>query len=55
MNISIIINFASSEFVKRVNISLQKKSNIYQVIDIDEKFLEYNKEIIDQKMKETRL
>ena len=31
------------------------KSNVYIVIDIDEKSLKYNKEIINQEIKETRL
>ena len=52
---SIITNFLSSDFVRKVKILLQKKSDVYTVIDIDEKSFEYNKEIIDQEMKETRL
>ena len=52
---SATVNFLSSEFIKKVKILLQKKSNIYAVINIDEKSLEYNKEIVDQEMKETRL
>ena len=38
-----------------MKISLQKKSNVYAVTDIDEKSLEYNKEKIDHKIEETRL
>ena len=52
---SVIVNFLLSEFAKKVKILLQKKSNVYAVTDIDEKSLEYNKEMIDQEMKEIRL
>ena len=45
----------SSSFVKKVNILLQRKSNVYAVTDIDEKSFEYNKEIVDQEIKEIRL
>ena len=38
-----------------MKISLQKKSNVYAVIDIDEKSLEYNKEKINCKTEETQL
>ena len=51
----VMMNFLLSEFVKKMKISLQKKSNVYAVTDIDEKLLEYNKEMIDQEMKEIRL
>ena len=44
-----------SEFTKKVKILLQKKSDVYVVTDIDEKLLEYNKETVDQEIKETRL
>ena len=49
---SVTANFLSSEFVKKVKILLQKKSDVYAVTDIDEKLLEYNKEMINQKIKE---
>ena len=49
------MNFLLSEFVKKVKILLQKKSNAYAVTDIDEKSLEYNKETVNQEMKEIRL
>ena len=52
---SIITNFILSSFVKKANILLQRKSDVYVVIDIDEKLLEYNKERVDQEMKEIRL
>ena len=55
IDMSVIINFLLSEFVKKVKILLQKKSDIYTVTDIDEKSFKYNKEIINQKMKEIRL
>ena len=51
----VIMNFLLSEFAKKVKISLQKKSDVYAVTDIDEKLLEYNKETVDQEMKEIRL
>ena len=43
------------EFMRKVNILLEKKSNVYVVTVIDKKFLEYNKEKIDQQIEETRL
>ena len=48
-------NFMLSSFAKKANILLQMKSNVYTVTDIDEKSLEYNKEMVDHEMKETRL
>ena len=50
-----MINFLSSEFTKKVKISLQKKSNVYAVTDIDEKPLKYNKETVDHETEEIRL
>ena len=50
-----MMNFILSEFIRKIKISLQKKDNVYAVTDIDEKLLEYNKEQIDQEMKEIRL
>ena len=47
------MNFLLSEFVKKVRILLQEKSDVYAVIDIDEKSFEYNKDVINCKMKET--
>ena len=44
-----------SEFTKKIKISLQKKSNVYTVTDIDEKPLRYNKEKINQETEEIRL
>ena len=55
IDISVMINFLSSEFIKKAKILLQRKSDVYVVTDIDEKLLRYNKEMIDQEMKETRL
>ena len=52
---SIITNFKLLEFIEKANILLQRKSDIYQVIDIDKKSFKYNKEIIDYKIKEIRL
>ena len=52
---SIIINFLLSEFIKKAKILFQKKRDVYAVTDIDEKSLEYNKEIINQKIEEIRL
>ena len=51
----VMTNFLSSEFTKKTKISLQKKSNVYTVTDIDEKSLEYNKEMIDWETEEIRL
>ena len=51
----VIVNFILSSFVRKVNILLQTKSNIYAVTDIDEKFLKYNKEMIDQEIEGIRL
>ena len=55
IDIKVIINFISSSFIKKAKILLQIKSDIYTVTDIDEKLLEYNKEIINQEIKEIRL
>ena len=52
---SIMTNFLSSEFIRKVKISLQTKSDIYAVTDIDKKLLKYNKEMINQEIKEIRL
>ena len=52
---NVTANFLLSEFIKKVKILLQRKSNAYAVTDIDEKLLEYNKEIIDQEIEEIRL
>ena len=52
---SVMVNFLSSEFVKKAKISLQKKSDVYTVTDIDEKSLEYNEEKINHKTEEIRL
>ena len=41
--------------MRKANISLKKKNTVYAVTVIDEELLEYNKEKIDQQMKETRL
>ena len=49
---SVIANFLLSEFIRKVRILLQKKSNIYIVTDIDEKSFEYNKDMINYKIKE---
>ena len=50
-----MMNFMSSEFVRKAKILLQKKDNVYAVTDIDEKSFKYNKKQIDQEMKEIRL
>ena len=50
-----MVNFLSPEFTKKAKISLQKKSNVYAVTDIDEKPLRYNGEKVDHKTEETRL
>ena len=48
-------NFMLSSFVKKANILLQRKSDVYVVTDIDEKSLKYNKERVDQEIEEIRL
>ena len=50
-----IRNFMSSMFVKKVKISLQKKSDVYKVTVIDDKLLLYNNKMIDHKIEEIRL
>ena len=35
------------EFIKKVNILLKRKNNLYAVTVIDEELLDYNKEKID--------
>ena len=52
---NITVNFILLSFAKKANILFQRKSNVYTVTDIDEKLLEYNKEKINQEMKEIRL
>ena len=37
-----------SEFIRKVNISLKKKDNVYTVTVINKKLLKYNKEKINQ-------
>ena len=48
-------NFLLLEFIKKVKILLQRKSDVYAVTDIDDKSLEYNKENINQETEEIRL
>ena len=48
-----MMNFLMSEFIRKARISLQEKSDVYVVRDIDEKLLEYNKDTINWEMKET--
>ena len=52
---NVTANFLLLEFAKKVKILLQKKSDVYAVIDIDEKSFKYNKEMINQEIKEIRL
>ena len=42
----------SSAFIKNVKISLQKKSDAYEVTVLDNKLLSYNKEIINHETEE---
>ena len=55
IDMSITANFLLSEFVRKVRISLQEKSDVYAVTDIDKKSLEYNKDMINHKTEETQL
>ena len=48
-------DFILSTFTKKVKILLQKKSDVYKVTAVDDKLLVYNKEMVDQEIKETRL
>ena len=52
---NVTANFLLLEFAKKVKILLHRKSDVYAVTDIDKKSLKYNKEKIDQEMKEIRL
>ena len=52
---NVTVNFLLLEFIKKVKILLQRKSDVYIVTDIDKKSLEYNKEKIDQEIKEIKL
>ena len=52
IDIDIITNFILLKFIRKVNISLYQKSDVYTVTDIDEKSLEYNKEMINNKIEE---
>ena len=51
----ITVNFILSSFIRKANILLQTKSNVYTVTDIDKKFLEYNKKTVNQEIEEIRL
>ena len=44
-----------SEFIKKVNISLKKKSDVYTVTVVDKESFKYNKEKINQQTEEIRL
>ena len=55
IDMSVMANFLSPEFARKMKILLQKKSDVYAVTDIDEKLLRYNEEEIDQKTEEIRL
>ena len=46
------MNFLSSEFIRKVKISLQEKSDVYIVTDIDKKSFKYNKKVINYKIEE---
>ena len=52
---SVIRDFMSPMFVKKTNIQLQQKKgrDIYKVTFIDNTALSYNKEVVDQEMKDT--
>ena len=50
---SVIVNFLLSEFIRKVKILLQEKSDVYIVTDIDEKSFKYNKEVINYETEET--
>ena len=51
----VIRDFMSLTFIKKVRISLQKKSDVYKVTVIDNKLLFYNNRMIDHKIEEIRL
>ena len=51
--INVTANFLLLEFIRKVRISLQEKSDIYIVTDIDKKLLKYNKDMINHEIKET--
>ena len=42
-------------FIKKVRISLQRKSIVYKVTAVDNKLLSYNNKMIDHKIEEIRL
>ena len=48
-------NFISPVLIKKVKISLQKKSNAYEVTVIEDELLSYNNKMINYKIKEIRL
>ena len=55
IDIEVIINFILSSFIKKANILLQIKSDVYIITDIDKKLFKYNKKMINYKIKEIRL
>ena len=48
-------DFISPAFIKKVKISLQKKSDVYKVTAVDNELLSYNKRIIDHETEEIKL
>ena len=48
-------DFMSFTFTKKVKVSLQKKSDIYEVTAVDNELLSYNNRMIDHKIKEIKL
>ena len=47
IDIEVITNFILLKFIRKVNILLKRKSDVYRVIVIEEESFEYNKEKIN--------
>ena len=52
---SMMRDFISLTFARKVKIPLQKKSDTHKVTAVDDKLLSYNNEMIDYKTEEIRL
>ena len=55
IDMSVIRDFMSLTFTKKVRILLEEKSDVYKVTAVDDKLLSYNNDMIDHKTDKIRL
>ena len=55
INTGVMRDFMSLMFTKKVKISLQEKSDVYEITAVDEKLLSYNNKMLNYKIEEIRL